>query len=96
MKQVERVIEIYQEPADENGHTITTDRIVEIKGAERRVIASGLHTFFRCSWTPRIRWALRNWADDGVALRTHGAAATLEDAARDAHKVHRMREACKR
>ena len=71
-------VELRREAIDDEGHTILTD---------------GPHVFFPCSWSPRIRWALRSFPDDGVGLRTHGAAWTLEEAVRDANRVLNARKA---
>ena len=44
----------------------------------------GVHVFFEDHRTRRWRWARKTWEDDGVGVRSHGAAFTLEDAVADA------------
>lgn len=39
-----------------------------------------------------FRWALRSWQDDGVGLKTHGAAFSLQGAARAVYENHCQRE----
>ena len=70
-------IELRREVIDDDGHEITTD---------------GPHVYFPCVWTRRIRWALRHHPDDGIGIRTHGAADTIEDAVRDAHRMQALRK----
>lgn len=40
----------------------------------------------------RYRWALREWPDDGLGIRTHGAGEDLVDAVQQCHENHRLRK----
>ena len=51
-------------------------------------LTDGTHVFFPCSWSPRVRWAVAHWADDGLSLPTHGAETTLEKAKAAADALH--------
>jgi hypothetical protein len=62
---------------DADGHVFTTD---------------GVHLYFPCTYTTRVRWALMRRPDDGVGLRTHGAGGTLEEAVQDAWGVKSVRD----
>lgn len=46
----------------------------------RTTIGGDQYALFPCSWSDRIRWVLKNWRDDGFAIRTHGAEKTLSAA----------------
>jgi len=70
-------IKLYREEIDDEGHTVLTD---------------GRHVFFACTWTERVRWALRDYPDDGLGIRTHGAAKTLELAVQDARAMKEIRD----
>ena len=50
-------------------------------------LTDGVHTFFACSWTSRVRWARSASSTDGLGLPAHGAADNLEDAQRAAHEA---------
>ena len=51
-----------------------------LKRNEFGQLTDGTHVFFPCSWSPRVRWALASWPDDGLSVPTHGAEDTLEAA----------------
>jgi hypothetical protein len=59
----------------------------EIDGVQ--VVTDGLHKYWKDE--ARIRWALRAWPDDGLGVRGHGAAASLEEAQADALACHKIR-----
>lgn len=72
-------VKLYRETVGDDGHTIVTD---------------GAHIYFACTWTDRVRWALRYFPDDGIGIRTHGASRTLEGAVLDAHEMKKVRDNC--
>ena len=51
-------------------------------GGASRIYADELHIYWKDG--QRVRWALRDWPDDGVGRRTHGAALSLSGAVVDA------------
>jgi hypothetical protein len=72
-------IKLYREAYDDEGHTLLTD---------------GVHWYFDCSWTSRVRWSLRDFPDDGIGVRTNGAAKDLRLAVMDAHRMLKIRNEC--
>jgi hypothetical protein len=56
-------------------------------------LTDGVHVFFPCSWSRRVRWALSSWPDDGLSVSTHGAADTLAEAKADAEAKQAERRA---
>lgn len=42
------------------------------------------------------RWALKEWPDDGLGIQSHGAAPSIEDAARACAENLRLRESVER
>ncbi len=47
-----------------------------------RIYADELHIYWKDGL--RVRWAIRDWPDDGLGRRSHGAAANLSTAVEDA------------
>ena len=56
-----------------------------------RVLTDGTNMYWR-AWDGRIRWALIDWPDDGIGVRSHGAAPDLLLAIEDAEQARRIRE----
>lgn len=50
----------------------------------------------RTPGSTRWRWALHNWPDDGLGLKTHGAGVDLEDAVRQCVENNALREDVRR
>ena len=78
--------------------TETTPVDVEVRwgrdNAGNRRLTDGTFTYFACTWTNRVRWSLIDRPDDGLGIRTHGAADSLLLAIEDAHSIKQLRARC--
>jgi hypothetical protein len=63
--------------------------IEEVRGIPTRT--DGTHVYWIDNH--RVRWALIDWPNDGVGVRTHGAALSLELAMQDAWERQAERNA---
>ena len=75
-----------------HGHDLEREapRTSNGEAGDARIFADELHIYWKDG--QRVRWALRDWQDDGVGRRSHGAAVDLEGAVGDAWREREMEE----
>ena len=72
--------------------------IIETQGDHRRrvlVCCGGRYSLWFEKRSQRVRWALRDWPDDGLGITTHGHADDLDAAVEACEANHRLRQEIK-